>query len=264
MSPRHSLFASFAALATLFAVACGGETNTGGSSNGGATGTEGNGGGGTGVVGSTTGGGAGGGGAVGGGGTTGAAGTCVDIDLSTYDVSCNQTSDCASITAGEICDGDCTCGGAAINASGQARYESAISSVELGACECPFMGSIECIDQVCTRCMGLPSDPPACQTQAVDAGRACVDVDLSTYDTSCQEDTDCTMITAGTLCSDSCMCGGATINTDGLGRYNMEVSALGTTGTCPCPAEGVPRCIANKCTICGFGPDQPLGCSDGG
>jgi hypothetical protein len=34
---------------------------------------------------------------------------CVDIDLSTYDTSCNQASDCISITAGTICGGDCNC-----------------------------------------------------------------------------------------------------------------------------------------------------------
>jgi hypothetical protein len=194
----------------------------------------------------------------------------VNIDVSTYDVSCNQASDCIGITAGRLCDGDCTCGGATINLSGQAQYDSAISSIQLGLCGCPLEGAPECLDHVCTLCTGLPSDPPACQTKSFDAGIAtfdagtgCVDIDLSTYDTSCKQDSDCVNVTAGTICTGSCQCGGAAINTDGLGRYDTAVSGLGNVD-CPCVFPGVARCVANQCTICGLGPGQPVGCSDGG
>ncbi len=67
---------------------------------------------------------------------------------------------------GEICDGDCACGGATVNVSGQEQYESAISSIQLGQCGCPLEGAVECLDHVCTVCARLPSDPPACQMQA--------------------------------------------------------------------------------------------------
>ena len=240
MTRHRSLLASFAVLATLAIGACGGAVEPGGSSQGGGTGS--------GVV----------------GGTGGTGAMCVDINLATYDGSCNQASDCTLITAGLICDGDCACGGAAVNVSGQARYQSAISSIQLGLCGCPEEGVPECLDHVCTLCSGLPSDPPACQTQVVDAGAACVDIDLSTYDTSCQQDSDCADITAGTVCTDSCMCGGAAINTDGLGRYGAAIGTIGTSLACPCAFEGVVSCVANKCTICGFGPGQPVGCPDGG
>ena len=65
------------------------------------------------------------------------AGTCVDIALSSYDLSCTQTSDCIPIYAGQLCDGNCACPNATVNASGQSQYEQAISGLTLGICGCP-------------------------------------------------------------------------------------------------------------------------------
>ncbi len=202
----------------------------------------------------------------GGSGGEGGGGSCVDIALSSYDVSCHADSDCITITSGQVCSGDCACGGATINASGQARYQSQLSSVQLGECGCPEEGIPQCLDNVCTICRGAASDPPACGTQVADAaadGAVCVDVDLATYDQSCQTSSDCADITAGMLCTGSCECGGSAINNSGLARYQATIASLGSTGACPCPADGTLACIQNKCTVCGFGPNQPNGCPDG-
>src|SRR5208283_2561625 len=77
-------------------------------------------------------------GGAGGDGGSGSAGGCVDVELSTYDLSCQEDSDCITISAGQICPGDCACGGATINVSGQARYQSAVSGIQTGVCGCPL------------------------------------------------------------------------------------------------------------------------------
>ena len=188
-------------------------------------------------------------------------GACVTIDVSTYDRSCQQASDCVAITAGTLCDGDCSCGGATINADGMSRYQSAVSSITGGDCFCPDELAPECIANTCTICTGSANDPPACgdhETPDASTGQ-CVDVDLSTYDQSCNADSDCISITSGQICQGSCECGGSTINASGEARYEQQVSSI-TTSECPCPEEGSPRCIDGACTICGFGPNQPPGC----
>jgi hypothetical protein len=90
---------------------------------------------------------------------------CVFIDPSTYDRSCVEDIDCIGITAGKICTGGCQCGGAAINASEQARYNAAIAPVGMGGiCPCPAFGPIRCAMGQCTVCsFGLnPPPPPGC------------------------------------------------------------------------------------------------------
>ena len=78
-----------------------------------------------------------------------------------------------------------------------------------------------------------------------------------------QTSSDCTDITAGTICAGQCACGGAAINNSGLQRYQTTLASLGTATECPCPSDGVLACIQNKCTVCGFGPNAPAGCPDG-
>ena len=97
----------------------------------------------------------------------------------------------------------------------------------------------------------------------VSDGSVCVYIDLSTYDQSCVADTDCALVAVGLLCSGSCGCPGSTINKSQMARYDAETSSV-SLGTCPCVAIGVPRCLQSACKICGFGPNQPPGCSDGG
>ncbi len=204
-------------------------------------------------------------------GDGGDGGICVDIHESGYDRSCQHNTDCIAIASGPICSGyTCVCpGGAAINVSEQARYQSELSSVRPGTgplCSCPVSARPECLGGVCTMCRGLLSDPPACGSTVVDAGQdgsACVDVDLATYDQSCQSASDCMGITAGVLCPRACTCGGAAVNVAERLRYQTTVARLGTLA-CPCAAPAPIACVQNRCTVCGFGPNQPAGCPDGG
>jgi len=86
----------------------------------------------------------------GGGGGSGGGGSCVNIDLSSYDQSCQSASDCVYIASGQVCSGQCDCPDAVINASGQAEYEVAIASVTPAACFCPGQAEPQCNDHQCS------------------------------------------------------------------------------------------------------------------
>jgi hypothetical protein len=208
----------------------------------------------------------------GGNADTGTGTQCVNVDLTTYDQSCNEASDCVGITAGQVCPGSCGCGGAVINVDGQARYDAATAGLFTGDCPCPADGTPSCVDHVCTLCE--PGPGGTCGVTTADAGppppdasgdgNVCVDVDPATYDTSCQQSSDCIDITAGTLCSDGCLCGGTAINIDGQARYEQTISSLPQGEECGCPFFGSPTCVSGQCVIC-FGPGQgAAGCPDGG
>ena len=64
---------------------------------------------------------------------------CVDVDPSTYDLSCTTNRDCIVIASGSHCDDDCLCPDTAINMRGQARYEQTIAPLlhQGLACSCP-------------------------------------------------------------------------------------------------------------------------------
>jgi hypothetical protein len=96
----------------------------------------------------------------------------------------------------------------------------------------------------------------------VDAGPFCRDIDVSTFDTSCQADGDCVIVTTGHICTNSCLCGGSTINQVDYMRWVSETQGLGGE-LCPCPAFGTPRCIQHTCTVCAPWMPAP-GCGDGG
>jgi hypothetical protein len=89
-------------------------------------------------------------------------GVCVYVDLTTYDLSCKSDSDCIQITSGEICSGECTCGGSAINADGQAQYDQQLSEITLAPCGCPAIGVPRCITGTCTLCKFGPNGTPGC------------------------------------------------------------------------------------------------------
>lgn len=76
-------------------------------------------------------------------------GQCVEIDLSTYDQSCRQTADCILIQAGEVCSGQCTCGGQPVSVSEHSRYEQATSGIAFGICFCPAQAAPQCVDNRC-------------------------------------------------------------------------------------------------------------------
>jgi hypothetical protein len=88
----------------------------------------------------------------------------VNVDLSTYDTSCTQDSDCVEIASGEICPRTTCyfCGGSTVNVSEQARYNAAIAPIvaadavptlEPFACGCPFFGNPACVAGQCTLCI---------------------------------------------------------------------------------------------------------------
>jgi hypothetical protein len=195
---------------------------------------------------------AGSGGSGGTGGSTGSdGGTCVDIALSTYSRSCDHASDCIKIMAGEVCDGECDCGGdSAVSASEQSRYDEATSSIRFGKCECPVEPNVQCIAHTCTIAdeagdSGITIDDGSV---SVEGSSTCVDIELSSYDRSCTTASDCIEITSGEICPGSCECGGSTINKDGQAKYEAAISGI-KTAACPCAAGPLPECVHGKCTM---------------
>jgi hypothetical protein len=211
----------------------------------------------------------------------------VDVVLSSYDQSCNIDADCVTITSGNLCSGDCRCGGSTINKSGLATYESETSGLGASTCFCPAEGVPQCIGGTCTLC-GPGSTDPSCGTTTSDGGviyaesstyeggyydggsydggsyeasaadvttgpkdsstGICVDIVLSSYDQTCTTSADCIDITSGTLCPGSCDCGGSTINKDGQAKYNAATAGI-KFGGCPCPAPLPPMCISGMCKL---------------
>jgi hypothetical protein len=97
------------------------------------------------------------------GGVSPDAGVCVDLEPSMFDTSCKSDSDCVDVTLGEICDSDCMCGGSAINAADQAKYNQLVAAVPPGeACGCPFLGTPRCVANQCIVCGGIAPSHAAC------------------------------------------------------------------------------------------------------
>jgi hypothetical protein len=92
-------------------------------------------------------------------------------------------------------------------------------------------------------------------------GGTCVDIALSDYDTSCTTASDCVEITAGTICTGGCECGGAAINIADQSKYDAAIASI-KPGICGCPTFGMPACIKGTCTLCLSGTTP--GCGDGG
>jgi hypothetical protein len=93
----------------------------------------------------------------------------------------------------------------------------------------------------------------------VTTGPTCVDVTVSAGDLACDQDSDCTEATTGTVCIDTCDCGGTAVNNGAAARIGLEVQGL-ETGECGCPAFGNSICVNHACTLCGFGPNTVPGC----
>lgn len=94
-------------------------------------------------------------------------------------------------------------------------------------------------------------------------GGKCVDIDPSSYDQSCQQDTDCIPIVSGSFCpnSSSCLCAGSVaINASQQVRYESELSSIHFVGGCNCPAVLGPRCLGGVCTVCAGVPSDPPAC----
>ncbi|MGH7293920.1 MAG: hypothetical protein ACRELB_03250, partial [Polyangiaceae bacterium] len=101
-------------------------------------------------------------------------------------------------------------------------------------------------------------------------GGFCIDIDTSTYDTSCAVDDDCINVSAGVICAGyNCLCGGSTVSASEQARYEAALATVpqGKGPFCSCPYFGRPRCIATQCVFCPSsigGSDPPPGCPDGG
>jgi hypothetical protein len=100
---------------------------------------------------------------------------------------------------------------------------------------------------------------------SADDGGSCVNVDLSSYDQSCERASDCVFIQSGEVCSGQCRCGNSVVNASAEARYRSAIAGVNVkTTACFCIDRGPPRCVQNHCTLCGSGPGQPAGCGDGG
>jgi hypothetical protein len=201
------------------------------------------------------------------------AGSCIEIDLSTYDQSCSEPSDCLRVTGGLVCSSEflCVyCGGSFVNRSEEARYQSAIASIRGGVCNC-IEAVPQCVQNKCRSCEPA-SEPSGCSDldaqmsldgSPLDGGQ-CVDIDLSTYDQSCVTSSDCIEITSGLICPKSCSCGGSTINQSGQSRYDEAINSI-VTEDCPCAFTGAPKCFQGECIMCDSASGSgPTGCQDAG
>jgi hypothetical protein len=98
----------------------------------------------------------------------------------------------------------------------------------------------------------LDASYPATDTPCTDANVQIITA--SSYDQSCQQDSDCVGISEGNAC-EACVvaCPGvAAINVSALGRYQADIAATygdHETATCNCPAAAgsTPCCIAGMC-----------------
>jgi hypothetical protein len=106
-------------------------------------------------------------------------------------------------------------------------------------------------------------------------GGACVDLNPSDFDRSCNSDGDCIEAYSGHVCSNGplCMCPFGAINVRDQSKYDAQYQAALTTirdaedsgvpFMCGCPRSGAPRCFANRCVMCGGAVSDPS-CPDGG
>jgi hypothetical protein len=94
-------------------------------------------------------------------------------------------------------------------------------------------------------------------------GGVCVTIDLSSYDRSCESDSDCTAVAQGTHCNFDCegACPNAAINVRGQTCYEQMLPQpypLQPVPFCECGNLPYPltRCIDGLCTFCA----RPGGC----
>jgi hypothetical protein len=100
-------------------------------------------------------------------------------------------------------------------------------------------------------------------TSSTVVGSACVDIEVAPADVSCNSDSDCELGLTGHVCEGQCDCGDTPLNAAAAERNQSKTASLIFEG-CPCADPGEPRCLGGQCTLCGFGPNEPAGCSDAG
>jgi hypothetical protein len=108
------------------------------------------------------------------------------------------------------------------------------------------------------------SDASAADGETADAAVVC-EIAASSYDTSCNVDTDCVSVTEGLAvhfgdwCTGECFCGADAINRSSAAQYAQDVTrtpvgsgATRPSETCSCPASvGGTCCRAGQCTTGG-------------
>jgi formylglycine-generating enzyme required for sulfatase activity len=99
---------------------------------------------------------------------------------------------------------------------------------------------------------------------------ACVRIEPSGYDVSCQKDTDCVTVYSGSICPNyGCLCGGnAAINVSGQASYGAAYSSAlssvpNNAPSCSCPSVGA-ACVAGICRPCDPSSGECTGSNDGG
>jgi hypothetical protein len=75
-------------------------------------------------------------------------------------------------------------------------------------------------------------------------------VPASSLSQSCSTAADCTVVTTGTVCSNSCDCGNTPISNSALAQYDADVASITFNEACPCAFPGVVDCVNGTCTLC--------------
>jgi hypothetical protein len=196
----------------------------GGSGNGGAR-TGGN----TGSGGTGTGGSGGGSGGSGGSGTGGAGGRDTSQHAQDYNQSCSYDGQCTLVNDTDDACGCKTCLNDAISSGAVAKWNA-----DRAAFNCPT--------PICTQALPCPQMLSACAKGTCTARKPFI-VDASNYDNTCTQNSDCTTIPVGEICS-PCQCARGAVSHTGLQQYqNDKAKVLCTPDpvACSCipPVGGV-------------------------
>ena len=97
---------------------------------------------------------------------------------------------------------------------------------------------------------------------------ACMIVATS-YDQSCEVDSDCVEVTSGNYCTGpQCMCGGSAISGGALAQFTADTARVHDGGggiACPCAASFGPCCRSGTCTAQCWAPSDTLpSCANAG
>jgi hypothetical protein len=95
----------------------------------------------------------------------------------------------------------------------------------------------------------------ACPNGIATGDAADCEISASSYDTSCEKDSDCARIAVGDFCGPRCLCGNGpfgAINATALDRFRADVlcTAVGRAPPCPCPIGVAPppaTCMNGQC-----------------
>jgi hypothetical protein len=201
-------------------------------------------------------------------GTGTGGGQCVELTVTAADTACSDDNDCAYGSSGQLCSEDCDCGEVPINTAAAAQQATLLSSIQRAGCPCASPGRPRCSGGQCILC-----GPEGCSDGGVEGGEAgtsegglpesgtgegglqkidggeCVNIDLSTYDQSCTQPSDCILIFTGEVCVPSdCPCNQAFVNISEQPRYDQAINEL-PPDDCTCPVAPGPACLQGKCTL---------------